>query len=262
VTRDRRLLRRLPIRATSSGAAAAFAPDSISSAWAWYRGDLNVTTAGGSVSEWQDQIGTRHLTAAGAAQPTHSASVAGLNSQAGVTGDGVNDKMSFGGVAADYTFLHDGSGCTMWFVVRTPASHSEGALLDTQRVSNANAGFTFYHQASGAAPIIRVSNDANGNLWSHNSTVVANSTTYQYLIAHSTVAGYVVRRNGVELGSGAYSGTPRTGAPGTVLGLMDAVTSVGVFSNWAIGEILLCNAVISAGDITNLEDYGADRYGL
>lgn len=197
----------------------------------------------------------------GTPRPAYSSSIAGLNNNAGVTGDGVNDKLPFAGSLSDWRFLHDGTGCTIYLVVRTPAAASEGSIFESARVSVGNTGFTFYHQAAGN-PIIRVTNSSGTPLWTHSGTAVANSTTYSYIITHSTAAGYSITRNGSVIASGSYTGSAATGNANSLPGLFDSTTSITIWSNWTAGELALATSVASAGDMTRLQAYSVARYGV
>lgn len=214
------------------------------------------------VSNWADQEGTRDaVQATDANMPSlHLTGELLFNSNRSIKGDGTADRLPLGGVVGDWKFLHDGTGCSVWMVMRVPPANTDGTLLDSGNVTAGSSGFSFYHQAAGS-PLIRATNGTT-SIFTYSGTAFSVNTTYQVLVTHSTAAGYVIRRNGIELSSGAYSAAASSADPPGVPMLFDTTTVVGNWGNWSIAELAICNSVISTGDITSLESYGAARYGL
>ena len=124
---------------------------------AWFSADSIALRDGDAVSTWPDTSANGHYaTATEGNRPTYRI----IDGVPLVHFDGVDDYM-IAGVAADWTFLHDGSEWTVFVVLRTVAGELGGThvLLDSGGADSANRGFAMSYDVAngGRNDAIRVS---------------------------------------------------------------------------------------------------------
>lgn len=103
-------------------------------------GAANTTLTNGSAfASWLNKgtLGGTFAQATGANQPLFFASL--LNGHGGAKFDGSNDRLVSSLTASAFTFLHDGSGCTVYVVVRTSTSAVQ-TIMATRTAAGASRG--------------------------------------------------------------------------------------------------------------------------
>lgn len=132
-------------------------------------GSSNSTrTNGVAFNNWINKgaLGGTFSNGTGAQQPLFASSL--LNGRAGATFDGVDDRLVSSLASSSFTFLHDGSGATIYSVVRTStsavhtiAATSTGAAASIGVLHRYNTGFAAsYAMADGTAVRIAINGAA------------------------------------------------------------------------------------------------------
>ncbi len=255
----------------ASGGSGLFTPASLAGLFAHYRSDsLTTQVAGPKVSVWGDRVqgggGDQDCSqGTDANRPAFTASNAGFNGRPSVDQAAATLAVK-AGTASDWTFLHDGSGCTIFAVVR-PTTNAGGVqiLLDTtSTTAAATNGVAIYFDGANDTFRFFVTNGAAAIV---NSAVSAGSspadTTHAIAVRFlegRPVAEYVVRARGVEIAAGNTTGVPAAGAATSAL-------SIGALGNLTAGfigseaEIAIYNRFLSDAECAQLEAYAAARYG-
>jgi hypothetical protein len=236
-------------RLGSRGGAAAWSPlDLGSTLKLWLRGDLGITLNGGDVSAWADQSGNgQHFTqATGAQQPLYVAS--GISSMPSVAFTAANNDFlastGFPALTAGHVFI------VMQSIADPPPGHPDLGglwLFDDTGANDSHIPFS------------------DGNVYDCFGTTVRKTTVnpapsftspriYAVKSAANVWANYL---DGVllwDLGGGSntvsFPATPRLGR------------SQNVYHNGSIAEVILCDAVQSAGNETDILDYLGARYTI
>lgn len=194
----------------------------------------------------------KHLVQATAAnQPQWVASHASLLGRPVLQFDDTDDFLA-ASTAADWTFLHDGTGCTMLIALRPTDSGTDGAMLATGGHAGTVRGTLLsydgasqrvqYFLADGAAFIVAVSSAGNSVLRG-----VPHVISARY--SESATPKYSVRCDGVEVLSGSPTAAPSASAPAAALRvgartdgatpLGGQVSQVAVFSRYLDTDTLL-----------------------
>lgn len=207
----------------------------------WCRSDLGITLETG-VRTWEDQSGggSHFQQATLANQPAYLDPDATINNLPSLTGDGSNDLMS--------STISLSVGTFVWLIFK------QVTWTIGDRVMGGNtagvARMIVRQDATGVTPDLEQTNAGNG---------AANSGApigeWKRLEVHhtDTASDYL------KVGSVTVTGVD-TGAPGTVTAyeIFRAVTGN---SNVAIAEIVICGALPTAGELTNMDTYCTTRYG-
>lgn len=261
-----RLSRRIvmPGAAGGGGSPSLGVPDTIPDLFSWHRADLGITLNGSNVSAWADQAtATVEDASQGVAgsQPPYVASDAGINNNA-IIGpfDGSADHLT-AGVAADWEFLHTGTGMTIVLVFRTGALGSVRRLLDNNNGSGTALGLTL--QINAASPALAWLNMGNGTTAVLSATTAASITasSVNYIVFRHATANtpdYSFNLNGVTT-TGNNSNAPGTGAAAATLNIGRRSGSVQYF-NGDIAEMITYTRAIDDTEQTSLTDYITTRY--
>ena len=220
---------------------------------AWrVRGNLGYVLNGAGLSAWSDQSGRNKNVSQStpSKQPVHDQ----INGRTSVRFDGSADSLgsSAGNTGADWVFMHDGTGVTIFCVLVNRESAGGGAVAETAnvgtdigallRVSSTTVAFDV---TNGVTTVLTISGAI--------STGVPNYATVRCNDALATDAQ--IRINGVQVAtankSGAFSVSDAT--YGVHLGSNNASTAS--FFDGSIGEVLIYDGDLSDSDILLVEAY-------
>lgn len=238
-----------------------FSPIDINNLYAWYdSSDASSITKDGSnlVSQWNDVSGNgKHVTATTTARPTDTAN--------GIDFDGTANFMA-SATASDWTFLHSGTGSTV-FVVMETGSANPGVSMSMLGTSNtATAGVIYYAEDSAVNDGTRMFN-YNGSalvLNYSNSDVAPQQTTNILSYLYGTEAGASNDLNMYALNSNYRNSdnlnTPSTNAPTHPLAIGANGSGNGGFFNGLIKEVLIYKRKLTTTEREKVANYLNDKW--
>jgi hypothetical protein len=219
---------------------------------AWY----DAGTADASpINTLSSRNGTLPLTAASTNRPTVSAG--------GILFDQVNDQM-VGASAADWKFLHDGTGCVVCAVWAKAASGTQ-VLWSTEDVTNhAGAELTFYTGTEpSVTPNFKVNNNGAAivNLSAGSSLAIGAKHLITCAYDESSSPKARLRLDLSDIATGASSGTPDSGNPQGALTLGGRVgIPTGFPLSGSVYELAVCTT-LTAAELSQLENYFRSKWG-
>jgi hypothetical protein len=188
----------------------------------------------------------------------------GLNNQPAVHFDDLNDILTYSGAAADFKYLHDGSGATHTIVGHSWAA---GAFFDTLTTSVAgNVGYVFEYFGTGRERM-RVGNGGAAFLIDDISPGGGwpIGTTYCCTHRHGTTESpqYDVRYDNAQVDSGSYTGSPSVANP-TGLATVGNRAPGGGSSAIAgiVTDVCSYKKYRSTAEVQALEAYFNEKYDL
>lgn len=237
-------------RAGNSNGGAAFVPTDLSGNIIWLRSDKGVTLNGSTVSSWTDQSPTATVFSQGTAalQPTYNAT-SGKNSLDGITFDG-GDHLTGSG-----TFLNGLTAYTIFSVCKHTADgvfyNATGDAIGDQTYLGSRlarfggtlgVGFGGYVEALSSYYLVRTVYDGS-------QTGNANRLKMYQNGAQKTPLDFSIY---------AVSPALPSGVTNCVIGRYE----LGGFNFTGVGqEMIMYNRVLTAGEITQVENYLVGRYG-
>ena len=222
----------------------------------WVRGDLGVTVETG-VSAWADQSGAgRHLVQA---TTTMQPAIGAIAGKPALSFDGADDNIA-GTTPGDWTFLHDGSGSTLSFVIDNQDLETNGQVINTMRGNSTEVGFRLFWSFAGVY-ILTIGNGSETFLRNSSATL---GTGPQVWVIRFGATSVDVRLNGSQVAglSGAYTGSPSASAPQGALKIGDSVAGGGNPWLGLCAEVMAYDRVLTSDEVTAIEAYATARYSL
>lgn len=234
---------------------AAFNPTTISGLTVWLKADTGITKDGSNlVSAWNDQSGNNNhfAQATGANQPLYTASA--QNGLPSIVFDGTNDYLttSTTPTLGEYTAFIVGSR-TVWANLTNAGAwgHNFAAAGTSGRaVGVVGAAFNFWQNNE----FFSCGNGYNGTPYAVGPLGTLGNNTYQLLSAGNGAANSFVRLNRTSVVRAVTNAAVTSSATAMSVGTWYLAGSSD-FWNGGIAEILVYNSVLSAGNITNVENY-------
>jgi hypothetical protein len=226
-----------------------------------------ITKSGSAVSQWTDKSANAFaFTQATAAYKPDS----GLDTQnsKNVITWGANDRLVSTAAASTWKFLLYNTGTTFIAFKQTVAANS-GGIMQTNGASSVQTGFNIWHQATSKLQH-QVSFSSSGNTVVNNNTANnALDTNFTYLtIISDPQNGTAANRSDIRVkqGSAIKNNTQTNSAantnPTNTLSIGDYQDAGGVAITGTIGEIIIYNSILSAGDILLNQQYLATKWGV
>ena len=239
--------------------APAFSPASLLP-FAWYRDEI--VSSGGLITQWTDKSGGgRHLTATAANRPTLATAVAEFGGKDAVDFSivvtaGLEATTT---VAADWTFLHDATGGTIWLLARRTVT-ALGWLINTQGSSQAGRGVSVIGDYPSAGKYRYAVGD--GTTASTLDCTCLDGTGRLYEAQYATQAGDDQRvfEGATEIGTTAGLASPSGSAPASRLIVGNYTGLVNSFQG-QVAELLIFNRLLTTGERASLAAYKTARYG-
>ena len=227
-----------------------------------------ITSSGGAVSQWTDKSGNAYaFTQSTAAYKPTTASE--TQNGKNVLSWGSNDLLVSTAAASVWKFLNYGSGSTYFIAAKHTATSSYGAVITTNGGSSQEKGVDkWFHNSSNYAETVFTG--------SYNVLAVSNitaSSSYNGAFTYiSSVTipndGTAANRSSIQFKQGAAikNNTQTNAAPNNdpsfTLYLGDYTTAGGLAMQGTIGEILMYDSVLSAGNILLNQQYLAAKWGV
>ena len=253
-----------------------FVPASIPGLSLWLDADDLVSLGDGvAVENWDDprENGMRATQATAGSRPT--VQTAELNGHAIVRFDGTDDRLA-AGVASDWRFLHDGTGCTVFVVAKTSSANPNAiqtlaatqvgsfsqrglALFFDDRAAQTRDDTTLLHIASGTAPVLAQLSPANTSCksgrWHVVETAWINGAAADDILVQAD--------GGLGCPGSAMMGanTPSTLDPTGTLTL-GSTPAGGAYLNGDIAYVLVYNRKLTAAEREQVRRFLARRFAL
>ena len=213
-----------------------FEPDDITGLVAWWKSTDGVVFGGGGITAWNDVVSGNTATALNADRFNRSTDV--LNGYTGITQTGLNTYMTLG---TQINLVN----WAVFIVVKVNTTKVVNYFMG----NTSGEGIGARQTASGTGPIIFL----NPGILTGGS----NLTTAQYLSFNRLTSTAIIRQNGTQVASGAMAAdtlefnTFFEGNIGSGLSLAGTI--------W---EMCVYNSSLTAGQITQVENYFKAKYNL
>ena len=236
----------------------------------WFSADRDVTLVSGNVSVWGDKSlvgGLQSISQATAAnRPAYVVADPAFNNLSSINFDGTNDRLQ-DDVAADVNFLHDGTGCTMFAVIKVEGVATDQYSISTFGPEVSDPGISLIYNSdlgyyrhwrlfvrNEGAFVINVNTGAESV--KENST---NIVTYRYLEGRPGNE-YDLRLDSVVKASGNTLDTPSS-ADGTILTFGCLPFTVNdAFSSCRIAEVIMYTRYLTDAETIKIEEYLRLKY--
>lgn len=230
----------------------------------WLRADLGITLNGTTVSAWADQSGNNNNVVQSDSTKQPVFEQIGFNGKPSIKFDGSNDNLQTS-VAVDNSAQNKLSA----FIVVQVLTNADGYPFST----DTSYSTLFFGLGVGllAAPTsARVFlTDTKGNVGISlctNSTTSAYNANKNYFIISAdrslTTAEAGMIFNGTTITNGTTLNANNTNNFGNTKINIGSATGVSIFSNCRIAEFALFQKILSVNEITSLNNYARQRYGL
>jgi hypothetical protein len=218
-----------------------------------------VTLNSAAVSAVTDQSPVGNvMQAASTAQPQYNANDANFDNVPSVTYQ-TTIKHLAAPTAAPWQFLNDGTGCTLWFVMRTPTSGTGTVgVLDTTSNSATAVGTTMKWDGANQRLIFLVNNSGTNILNCTGSNTSAPQTSNLVVVITCINSGgtnCVMRVNRTQVATANFTGTPAATAPSIRLVIGNLGFAGTASFRGTMAAYGLANRVFSTGEISYIENY-------
>jgi hypothetical protein len=231
-----------------------------------------ITSVAGLVSQWTDKSanGYTFTQATSTNQPTTGTRT--INSKNVLDFDGTTDYLYSTAAISTWKFLHS-TASTIFIVANTDVTNGSHSFISTQAGSTSRIGFYTYQDMGNM--YARADKGSAGNTVYNSAYALSYGTGNYYFTYKSDPAnGTAADRIKISQNGGTYYGTnTATNSPSTadsensltigcLLDLFNGVRYPGSWHNGTIGEILIYDSALSAGNITDTQDYLATKWGI
>jgi hypothetical protein len=229
----------------------------------WARGDASeVTLNAGNIASWADKSGNGRALTESTNQAPYTTSFAAFGGRGGMA-TGAANKGVQAAAAAPWTFMHNGTGVTLFLVCRSRGpdgswiagtGHSAGVIFTGLSVLAWSSSSARVIVGNGAAAIIDciTSNNTFGSATGHAVIVTYRS---------GTDPDCVVDIDGATVGTASETGVPDAGNPIGPFSLGYSASKGGGADSDILESVVL-NRIATAGEKAQLRAYALARYGV
>ena len=227
-----------------------------------------ITSSGGAVSQWTDKSGNAYTftQATAAYKPT-----TGTQTQNGknVLAWDSNDLLVSTAAASVWKFLNYGSGSTYFIAAKHTATSSYGGVITTNGGSTQEKGVLKWFRSSdnygeqvatGTSGVYAVSNNTASSSYDGAFTYISSVTIPNDATAANRSS--IQFKQGSAIKNNTETAAAPNNDPGFTLYLGDYATAGGLAMQGTIGEILMYDSVLSAGNILLNQQYLAAKWGV
>lgn len=228
-----------------------------------------ITLSGSEVTQWNDKSGNNyHFSQSTAAYRPAS----GTRTQNGynVLDFGTNDNLVNNSALSTFKFIHSAAS-TIFIACKFDVTNVTSHIFGNNEggISSAFIGFNYYGSNSGKINIA-TARGASGTWVIRNSSAdSAVDTNFTYLThigdpTNGTAANRSDHRvkTGAAIKNNADTGAVNTSNPDFYPRIGDYDNGANLAIDGMIGEILVYNSILSAGDITSTQSYLATKWGV
>lgn len=230
----------------------------------WLRADTGITLNGGDVAAWANAgaLGGSFDQGTPANQPLWTESDANLNGMPSVTFTAANsDNLQSTLAASAGNFLHDGTGCTVFAVVRV-ATSGNMCILGSRTTAGASRGAIIQHAGASNAFQLLISDGATNVVNLIGSSNAAEPLSCAVMFTHATAdtPDCALHYNPTTSSRGTASGTPSASNAAAAM-RVGATAAPANFLNGSVAEIIAAVGV-DATKIASIQAYLLARYGF
>ncbi len=226
-----------------------------------------ITQASGLVSQWTDKSANAFAFTQATTAYKPDTGVDTQNSKNVLSWD-TNDRLLSTAAASTWKFLHYNT-FTIFLAFKQTDAGAPGALMQTNGASSSGIGTYIWHQATSRLDH-QVSKGTSGDVVVSNLTAgnsLNTSFTYLTIIGDPQNATAANRSDiRIKQGSAIKNNTQTFAAansnPTNTLSIGDYIEGGGVALNGTLGEIIIYNSILSAGDILLNQEYLAAKWGV
>lgn len=248
----------------SSGPPPISSPSELPGLFAFYDG-IDVTTGVGGVASWNDQAGALDLgNPTTGHRPQLVLADARMNGRDTIVPDGVDDRL-LAQLAADWKFLHDGTGCTVYATYRCLSVTALRTILDTCGNSGAGVGLSISHNATNQTVTVIVGSGSSVVSYTTANGVALNNVSRVISFSYgegATPNEWELRVGKAATAAGNSASAPSAADPAAALSVGGRSTSVGGQMNGVFGSIYFYKAVHATLQKQQMESWLAARDGV
>ena len=243
----------------------AFDPLSIAGCKLWLDAadTSTISLSGSAVTQWDDKSGNAYNFTQGTGANRPSSGTRTQNGLNVIDFDGTNDLLTTTAAKSAFNFLHYLTS-TIFQVVKLDTTAAVQGIMGAQGGSPNQIGYVQFN--IGTDEYIGAGAGASPYVYQIIQTI---GTTARYNTLKSDPANATVgNRALVSLNGAAFTGgntannTAVSSNSTSTLSVGDAGTSGGIPLDGFIGEILIYDTILSAGDITDVQTYLAGKWGI
>jgi hypothetical protein len=255
---------------TASSMKSGFDPLSISGCELWMDAadTATISVSGSAVTQWNDKSANARTFTQGTSGNRPLSGTRTQNSLNVIDFDGSDDRLVSTSSAATWNFLHNGAEYTVFFAaVKDGDSYTD--LMGNNGNASANIGAAF-SEANSLRLAAFVSRGVSGDVVLYNVTSSSTVSGFHYWSAQAKPSdATVANRSAIRYKNGSAitnnADTSSVTASNASFDLTIGDTKGNTTSlpfNGGLGEILLYNSYLSAGDMTKVNDYLAAKWGV
>jgi len=237
---------------------------------AWYDASdtATITVSGSAVTQWNDKSANGYNLTQGTSANRPSSGTRTINSLNVIDFDGTNDSLS-ASTAANWTFLNNAGGSSIFMVVLSDTTATERFIFSTAQSSSSNVGIDFIRQANGVVKqFVRRGVSGTAAVSANSQGTWTDATGVYYTLLLSPNNGTTLDRaistvnGGAEQKSNSATNAPSASNTTQALDVGDYFNGGRTAFNGAIGEIIFYDSVLSGTDADLNEAYLSNKWGL
>lgn len=255
----------------ASAKLSAFNPSQIAGLMAWYDASdtSSISLSGSDVTQWNDLSGNNYNLTQGTAAYRPQSGTRTINSLNVLDYQDTNDSLA-ASTQNEWTFMHDATGCTIFYVANwdTYPGAGDGWFLVTR---NAAGGPGFGGQFRAETPSRlrhRIQNTTATIVDGSSTSTYTTGTTTLWTILSDPNNATAADRSDIRKDAGASeknnttSGAITTNDPASPLRIGDVQAGNGDGVNGMVAEVIIYSGLLSSGDITLVQNYLIDKWGI
>jgi hypothetical protein len=225
-----------------------------------------ISLSGSSVTRWADKSGNTFdfVQATAADQPS-----SGINTKNGLNVISfASDKMQSEDAASTWTFMSNATGCTVFMVIEVTGTNNP-SILDNEGQQSSSPGFAITRTNATSRIDHYVENASNQIvILNQPSSSMSVNVWYYFTVLSDPNNGTAADRSKISMNNGSFlqsntsSNTLSTANPQFTLGIGPPPGGQSNPGTYKIGEIVICEGLVSQTDIDKMDSYLATKWGI
>jgi hypothetical protein len=223
----------------------------------------SISVSGSAVTQWNDKSGNAYHFTQGTSANRPSSGTRTQNGKNVIDFDGTNDLLTTTAAKSAFNFLHS-STSTIFQVYKLDTTVATQGIMGAQGGSPSQIGYVQFNVGTTEY----LSAGAGSGVYVYQITQTIGTTARYNTLKSDPANATAANRALVSLNGAAFTGgnTANSAAVSSdstsTLSVGDAGTSGGVPLDGFIGEIIIYNSILSAGNITSVQNYLAEKWGI